>query len=45
MTEPDVDQAVPAPMCAEGDAINDDNPGRPICRTCDDDPGVSILYP
>jgi hypothetical protein len=31
-------------MCAEGGCINDDNPGRPICRTCDDDPNVSALY-
>lgn len=33
------------PMCAEGDHVNDDNPGRPICRTCDDDPNVAALYP
>lgn len=35
-----------ARLCAEGDGIvNDDNPGRPICRTCDDDPTVSARYP
>ena len=33
------------PMCAEGEHVNDDNPGRPICRTCDDDPAVAALYP
>lgn len=33
------------PECAEGGAVNDDNPGRPICRTCDDDPNISALYP
>ena len=31
--------------CAEGGMPNDDNPGRPICRTCDDDPNVAALYP
>lgn len=37
------------PVCAEQDDgsthINDNYPDRPICRTCDDDPGISILYP
>jgi hypothetical protein len=33
-------------MCAEGDGmVNDDNPGRPICATCDDDPAIAALYP
>jgi len=31
--------------CAEGGHINDDNPGRPICKTCDDDPNVAALHP
>lgn len=30
--------------CEEGGHENDDNPGRPICRTCADDPAVLALY-
>lgn len=24
------------PLCSEGDHVNDDNPGRPMCKTCED---------
>lgn len=34
-----------SPECAEGGHVNDDNPGSPICRTCDDDPNVEAIYP
>ena len=24
------------PMCSEGEHVNDDNPGKPMCKTCED---------
>lgn len=24
------------PTCSDGDHVNDDNPGRPMCKTCED---------
>lgn len=44
--EPEEDDENPVGReCAEGGHINDDNDGRPICRTCDDDPNIAALYP
>ena len=38
-------RGVTSVYCAECGNYFDDNDSRPICRTCDDDPGVSDLYP